>query len=96
MKDVGEQEVPAVVAPEGFQTHQTFITGTTPELAGALEAALLLPAGGFHRAAALRFARAPRRRIVHPLTMAFQIGYFGGHGLPLLFAQSFGQHPQVV
>src|SRR5450756_2437536 len=96
VKDVREQQVPSVVAPEGFQTHQSFIAGTTPELAGSLEAALILSAGGFHRAAALRFARPPRRRIVHPPTMAFQIGYFGLHRLPLLLAQSFGQRAQVL
>jgi hypothetical protein len=58
VKDVGEEQVPTVVAPEGFQTHQSFIASATPKLAGALEPALILSAGRFHRAAALRFARA--------------------------------------
>jgi hypothetical protein len=95
-KDVREQEVPTGVAPERFQTHQSFIARTAPELAGALEAALILPAGGFHRAAALRFAGPPRRGIVHPPTMAFQLRHFSLHRLPFLLAQSFGQRAQIV
>src|SRR5262245_26585560 len=87
-EDVGEQQVPAFVAPEGFQTHQAFITRTTPKLARSLEPTLILPTGRFHRAAAHRFARSPRRRVIHPLTMAFQIRHFGGDDLPLLFAKS--------
>jgi hypothetical protein len=33
--------MPAVVAPEGFQTHQSFISDTTPKLSGTFEAALI-------------------------------------------------------
>src|SRR5438093_9186208 len=87
-KDVGEEQVPTVVAPEGFQTPQSFVARTTPELARSLEAALVWSAGGFHRAAALRFAGPPRRRrIVHPPTMAFQIRHFGFDSLTFLFPQ---------
>jgi hypothetical protein len=42
-----EEQVPAAVAPEHFQTHAGFVTCLTPELARALEAALSLPTGGF-------------------------------------------------
>lgn len=46
-RGVGEEVVPAVVAPEGFQTHQGLVTGGGPELAGALESTLILTTGGF-------------------------------------------------
>ena len=42
---VWEEFVPAVVAPEGLQAHQGFITGGGPELTGAFEATLILTAG---------------------------------------------------
>ena len=40
--------MPAAVAPEGFQTHQAFVSFEGPELAGAFEAALILAAGRFN------------------------------------------------
>jgi hypothetical protein len=43
---VGIEFVPAVVAPAGFEAHQGFIPRRGPELAGAFEAALVLPTGG--------------------------------------------------
>src|SRR6266568_2361756 len=54
-----EEPVPATVAPEPCQIQQGFISRRTPELARALEPALGLPTGGFHRSAANRLARAP-------------------------------------
>jgi hypothetical protein len=53
---VREEEVPAVIAPEGFQTEQAFIACPAPELARALESALRLSAGGFHRTTATGLA----------------------------------------
>lgn len=44
-RDVRKEEMPAGVAPEGFEAEQGFIAGAAPELAGALEAALVLAAG---------------------------------------------------
>lgn len=88
--------MPAVVAPEGFQTHQAFITHATPELPRAFEPALVLPAGRFHRAAPQRFSGSLCRRVVHSLPVAFQIVQFGFNGLAFLFAQSLGQGVQVV
>ena len=96
VKDVREEQVPTVVAPEGFQAPQSFIAGATPKLAGLLEPALILAAGGFQRPAALRFAGPPRGRIVHPSSMVFQTGHFGLDGLSFLLAQAFGQGAQVV
>jgi hypothetical protein len=55
---VREEQVPAVVTPGGFQAHQGFVSRATPELARSLEAALRLPAGGFHRFTAFGLARA--------------------------------------
>jgi hypothetical protein len=45
---VGVEFRPAAIAPEGFQTHEGFITGGGPELAGAFEPALVLTTGGFN------------------------------------------------
>ena len=95
-KDVRKQQLPAVVAPEGFQAHQAFIAGATPELARTFEPTLVLPTGRFHRATALRVARLPRRGTVHPPAMAFQISDFGLDHLPFLFLQSLGQRAQVL
>ena len=47
--------VPPTVAPVGFQAPQGFVARGRPELAGALEAALVLAAGGFHGPGARRF-----------------------------------------
>jgi hypothetical protein len=44
---VREQVVPAVVAPEGFEAHESLVALEGPELTCALEPALVLPAGGF-------------------------------------------------
>ncbi len=88
--------MPTTIAPEGFQTHQSFVTHATPELARTLEATLVLSAGRFYCTAALRFTRAPCRRVIHPLPMVFQIGHLRFHSLSFLVAQSFGQAVQVV
>lgn len=58
--------MPAIVAPEGFQAHQTFVADQTPELSGSFEAALILPTGGFDGPAALRFAVPPGGGVVQP------------------------------
>jgi hypothetical protein len=47
---VGIKLMPTVVAPEGFEAHEGFITGGGPELAGAFEAALVLTAGRLNSA----------------------------------------------
>jgi len=46
---MGEEVMPAAVAPEGFQAQQRFVPGGGPELAGAFEPTLILAAGGFDR-----------------------------------------------
>src|SRR5690349_10913060 len=79
-EDVREQQMPTTVAPEGFQTHQSFVTCATPELARTLEATLILPASRFHCPAALRFTRTLRRRVIHALAMIFKIGHLRFHG----------------
>src|SRR5882724_7192009 len=76
-----KEEVPAVVAPEGFQTHQGFIPSETPKLAGSFEAALGLTTGGFDRAAANGFARSSSGAIVHALLMFVKIVYLPGDRL---------------
>ena len=88
--------MPAFIAPEGFQTHQSFVADQTPELSGAFEAALILPTGRFDGAAALRFALTPCGGVVHSLTVAFQIRQFGLNGLSFFLTQSFGQSAQIV
>lgn len=67
-----EEQFPATVAPKGLQAHQRLVTGLAPELAGPLEACLILPTGGFHRPAAQRLAFLFGRPVVHPLAVALQ------------------------
>src|ERR1035441_701202 len=45
---MGVEFMPATIAPEGFQAQEGFIPCRGPELAGAFEAALVLPAGGLN------------------------------------------------
>ena len=70
---VQEEQFSAIVAPKGFQAHQRLVTGLAPELAGPLEACLLLPTGGFHRPAAQRLAFLFGRLVVHPLAVAVKV-----------------------
>jgi hypothetical protein len=70
---VRKEMFPATIAPERFQAHQRFIAGFGPELARTLEAALILPAGGFHRPAAQRFAPTLAVWVVEPRTIIFKI-----------------------
>ena len=88
--------MPAVVTPEGFQAHQGFVSRATPELARSLEAALRLPAGGFHRFTAFGLARASRRRVVHPLPMTLQTVPLGWHRRAFRFTKSFDPWAQVI
>src|SRR5208283_154243 len=88
--------MPAVVAPEGFQTHQSFIADQTPELPGPFEAALILPTGRFDGSTALRFAGTPCGWVVHSLTVAFQIRQFGLNGLSFFLAQALSQGAQII
>jgi hypothetical protein len=88
MGDVGKKQMPAVIAPKRFQAHQRLVARTTPELAGPFEPALVLPTGGFHRAAALRLAPPARYRVIHSVLVTGQIRQFRRHGLPLLVAQA--------
>jgi len=61
-----EEQMPTVVAPVDFQAHQRFIALAASKLSRSFEPALILPARGFHRAAALRFPGGRRGRIVQP------------------------------
>jgi hypothetical protein len=45
LADVRKEQMPAVVAPKGFQAHQRFVARPAPELASAFEPALILPTG---------------------------------------------------
>ncbi len=40
---VREEQMPAIVAPKGFQTHQGFVARLSPKLSRPLEACLILP-----------------------------------------------------
>ena len=68
-----EEEMPAMVAPEGFQTHQCLVACLTPELARSFEAALGLPAGRFNGTAANGFAAPDSGAIVHARFMFVKI-----------------------
>jgi hypothetical protein len=68
-----------IIAPEGFQTQQGFIARLTPELSGSFEAALVLPAGSFHRAAANGLAASASSAVIHPVLMLMEIIDFPLH-----------------
>jgi len=69
------------MAPEHFQTQQGFLTCLTAELSRPLEAALVLPTSGFHRAAANGFAASLSSLIIHPVLMLVKIMDFLLHRL---------------
>ena len=71
---VREEQMPAAIAAEGFQTEQGFVSLLAPKLARAFEAYLALPASGFHRPAAQRLAFLWGRAVVQPLALALQAG----------------------
>jgi hypothetical protein len=45
LEGMGEEQVPASVAPECFQAHPRLVSGTTPKLARPFESPLVLSAG---------------------------------------------------
>jgi hypothetical protein len=45
LEGVWEEQMPASVAPERFQAHQSLVSGTTPKLARPFESTLVLSAG---------------------------------------------------
>ena len=45
---VGKEAVPLAVAVNGIECKESFVTGQRPELAGQLETALILGAGGLY------------------------------------------------
>lgn len=76
---VGEEQMPAVVAAEGFQIHQRFITGLGPALTRAFVAHLILSAGRFHRPAAQGLALLCGRPVVEALAAGLQAGGLARH-----------------
>ena len=84
--------MPAAIAPEHFQTHESFVASLTPELARSLKAALSLPTGGFHRATPNGFARTPSGPVIHSLLMFVEVCHFFGHGLDCRSAGHRRQH----
>ena len=79
---MGEEQFPAVVAPEGLQAEQGFIAGGAPELAASFHAALELAAGRLDGAGAQRFPALPAGPIPHALLVVTVIldGPLGGGG----------------
>ena len=76
---VGEEEVPALVAPEGFEAEEGFGTRGAPKLSGPLEATLDLATRRLHRPTAEGFARPPGRPVVPPGLVFPEVGCFPGH-----------------
>src|ERR1017187_4488414 len=83
--------MPASVAPEGFETRQGFIALPAPELARALEAALGLPAGRFHRPAAAGFTAPLSAPIVHARFVLVKIIHLPRHGFDGTRVRQSGQ-----
>ena len=77
--DVRIELVPASVATEGVQAHHGLVSGTAPELSGALESTLILGIGRFHRSTAQRFSLLQGCSLIHPVLMAAQIFHFFFH-----------------
>ena len=68
--EVGEQELPKVVAPENFEAKEGFIALVAPELSAPLHPALHLSASRFDGSRAHRFAAFLARDILHSLLIA--------------------------
>src|SRR5437764_7355012 len=88
--------MPAFVAPEGFQAHQSLVPSTTPKLAGSFEAALVLPTGRFHGATALRLASSSRGSVIHPVLVLLEILHFAFHRSAFLLAKPPAQCSQIT
>src|SRR5579863_5142832 len=73
--------MPAIIAPEHFQTEQSFVALLAPELSGSFEPTLGLPTSGFHWAAADGFARLASCPIIHARLMFMKVGCFSGYRL---------------
>ena len=90
MAIVREQQMPASIAPEGFQTKERFVTALTPILAGPFEAALRLATGRFNGSAANRFAPPPSGPIIHPFLVFVKIIDFFLHRISRCARWQFG------
>jgi hypothetical protein len=68
-----KKQVPAAVAPEGFQAHQGFVSGLTSNPSTSLEAALILPTCRFNRSAAQGLAALFGAPIIQSVAMAAKV-----------------------
>src|SRR5215207_7496540 len=68
-----EEDLPASVAPERFQTDEGLVACARPELAGPFETALILSAGGFDGSAAQRFTTFLALPILHPVQVGAKV-----------------------
>ena len=64
------EQMPAIIAPKRFETHQAFVADPVPELARTFKATLMLASGGLHRATAQGLAPLLRRAAIHALRVA--------------------------
>ena len=71
-----EKQMPASIAPEGFQAHEGFVSGLAPKLSGPLEATLILPTSRFNSSAAERLAALFGGLIVQSMAMGLKIFHF--------------------
>ena len=81
---MGKKKSPARIYPEGVQTEEGVISFFGPELAGPIESALVLAAGGFNGSAAARLIEFLRSVVIHPVLMLTKVSEFFGHARPLL------------
>ena len=65
--------MPAVVAPKGLDADEAFVARSGPKLAGALEARLVLFAGGFQGPASAGFAPFFGFVIIHARRVVLEI-----------------------
>lgn len=75
---MGEEVLPTIVAPEGFEAQEGLVPVGTPKLAGSFEAALILAAGGLDGSTANGLNAPLTLPVVHPVLMFLQIRHFLG------------------
>ena len=79
--EVGEEEFPALIAPEHFQTEQGFIPFGAPELGASFHATLQLATGRFDRAGAQGFTELLCLLVLHSVLVVAVILDGAGSGL---------------
>src|SRR5215469_1272422 len=90
------EQLPATIAPEGFQTHQRLVASPAPVLSGPFEADLILSACRLYRSASHWLACRLALRVVHASLVLFEVVLFPSHLLALCSLQPPSQFFEFV